>query len=163
MKGIIPYLWCNDNAEEMVKFYTDLFPDSRTGQKVPYTEASSQASGQPLGSTMSWQFWLLGQEFVALNGGDHFKFTPSVSFSVDCHSEEFVQRLWDSLSAGGAVLMPLQKYPFSELYGWVQDKFGLSWQLNLNGRKPKVIPSLLFVGDLSGKAKEASELYVEIF
>ena len=163
MKGIIPYPWCNDNAEEMVKFYTDLFPDSRTGQKVPYTEASSQASGQPLGSTMSWQFWLLGQEFVALNGGDHFKFTPSVSFSVDCHSEEFVQRLWDSLSAGGAVLMPLQKYPFSELYGWVQDKFGLSWQLNLNGRKPKVIPSLLFVGDLSGKAKEASELYVEIF
>lgn len=163
MQSIIPYLWCNNNAQEVVSFYTELFPDSKVGKKTYYDEASSEVAGVPVGTLMTIQFWICGQEFVALNGGDFFKFSPAVSLTVFCETEKDIDRLWEKLRAGGMERMPLQQYPFSQKYGWVEDKFGLSWQLNWNNENQRIVPSLLFVGDLNGRASEAAKEYVRIF
>jgi predicted 3-demethylubiquinone-9 3-methyltransferase (glyoxalase superfamily) len=110
---------------------------------------------------------------MAISAGPLFKFNPSISFMVnfdpsqDKDARTRIDQVWRKLSAGGNVLMPLDKYPFSERYGWVQDKYGLSWQLILTNpegeERPIIIPSLLFVGDVYGKAEEASDLYLSIF
>jgi len=157
MQKISPFLWFDDNAEEAVNFYTATFKSSRAGKPVRYTEAAAAASGRPKDSVMTVPFELEGHSFTAINGGPIFKFTPAVSFFVNCETKEEVQQLWDKLSTGGKALMPLDKYPFSEMYGWIQDKYGLSWQLFFSESpvKQKIVPSLLFVRDVSGKAEEA--------
>lgn len=165
MQKITPFLWFDNNAEEAVNFYTTLFKNSKEGNASHYDEAGAKVSGRPKGSVMTIPFQLYGQEFVALNGGPHFKFNPSVSFFVNCKTENEVQKLWDKLSVGGKALMPLDKYPFSEKYGWIQDKYGLSWQLILSvGEiKQNIIPSMLFVRNVCGKAEEAINFYTSIF
>jgi predicted 3-demethylubiquinone-9 3-methyltransferase (glyoxalase superfamily) len=112
---ITPFLWFDGNAEEAMHFYTSVFKNSRTGNVVRYGEA---APG-PKGSVMSVSFELDGQQFYALNGGPHFSFTPAVSFFVSCKTQEELDYFWDKLSEGG------QKQPC----GWLQDKYGLSWQI----------------------------------
>lgn len=114
---------------------------------------------------MTVSFQLEGQKFVALNGGPIFKFTPAISFFVTCKTEDEVQTLWDKLSDGGIERMPLGEYPFSKKYGWIEDTFGISWQLILSEGeiKQKIIPSMLFVGNVSGKAGEAIDFYTSIF
>jgi predicted 3-demethylubiquinone-9 3-methyltransferase (glyoxalase superfamily) len=114
---------------------------------------------------MTVPFEIMGQNFIALNGGPLFKLNPSISFFVNCKSENEVQTLWDKLSDGGKVLMELAAYPFSEKYGWIEDKYGVSWQLI----KPqgeivqRIVPSLLFVQNVCGKAEEAINFYSSIF
>jgi predicted 3-demethylubiquinone-9 3-methyltransferase (glyoxalase superfamily) len=110
---------------------------------------------------------------MAISAGPLFKFNPSVSFilnfdpSKDKRARENLDALWDKLSQGGTTLMPLDKYPFSERYGWIQDKYGLSWQLILSDptgeERPFITPSLLFVGAVYGKAEDASNLYLSVF
>ena len=129
MQKINPFLWFDDNAEEAVNFYTSVFQDSKIKTTTRYNEASAKAAGRPKDSVMTIAFELYGQSFVAINGGPVFKFNPSVSFIVNCKTGNKVQELWDKLSAGGLVRMPLDKYPFSEKYGWIEDKYGVSWQL----------------------------------
>jgi predicted 3-demethylubiquinone-9 3-methyltransferase (glyoxalase superfamily) len=114
-KKITPFLWFDGNAEEAMHFYTSVFKNSKTGNVVRYGEAGPG----PKGSVMSVTFELDGQEFYALNGGPHFSFTPAVSFFVSCKTQEEVDYFWDKLSEGG------QKQPC----GWLQDKYGLSWQI----------------------------------
>jgi len=170
---IIPCLWFDDTAEDAVNFYTSLFPNTKIGKVVRYDEASAKASGRPAGSVLTMEFELEGYNFLALNGGPHFKLNPSISFflnfdpSQDENAEEKLDAAWSKLSENGIVLMPLQKYPFSERYGWVQDKFGVSWQLILSNpegeERPFIIPSLLFVGDVNGKAEEATDFYMSLF
>lgn len=115
---------------------------------------------------MTASFQLNGQGFTALNGGPHFKFNPSISFFVIFETEAEVDKLWQQLREGGMALMELQKYDWSDKYGWVQDKFGLSWQVSL-GKKEDVgqfiTPSLLFVGKQHGKAEEAVRFYTSVF
>ncbi|HSD64426.1 MAG TPA: VOC family protein [Ignavibacteriaceae bacterium] len=165
MQKIIPFLWFDNNAEEAAKFYTSLFKNSKTGKVVRYTEASAKASGMPEGSAMTVPFEIEGYKFTAINGGPVFKFTPAISFFVNSESKDEIQKLWDKLSQDGKALMPLDKYPFSEKYGWVQDKYGLSWQLFYSENKVeyKIVPSLMFVGNLVGKAEEAINYYLSIF
>ena len=165
MQKITPFLWFDNNAEEAVNFYTSLFKNSKEGSASRYDEAGAQVSGRPKGSVMTVQFQLYGQNFTALNGGPLFKFNPSVSFFVNCKTENEVQKLWDKLSDGGKALMPLDKYPFSEKYGWIQDKYGLSWQLILSvGEiKQNIVPSILFVGNVCGRAEEAINFYTSVF
>jgi predicted 3-demethylubiquinone-9 3-methyltransferase (glyoxalase superfamily) len=117
----------------------------------------------PDGRIMTGRFQLGDAEFYALNGGPMYKFTPATSFFVNCETEEEIDELWTNLGAGGLVFMPLNKYPFSEKFGWVQDKFGLSWQLNLTGTKQKVTPFLMYVKEQNGKAEEAINFYVSMF
>jgi len=163
MQAITPFLWINNQAEAAVDFYVSLFRNSKAGEVTRYNEESAKASGRPEGSVMTVSFQLEGQDFVALNGNDEFPFTPAVSFFVSCETPEEIDGLWGKLTDGGSVLMALDKYPFSEKYGWVQDKFGVSWQLILSDRKQKIAPCLLFVGEQAGKAEEAMKLYTSVF
>ena len=159
MQKTTPFLWFDDNAEEAVNFYIALFGNSQTVTVTRYGDAGPG----PKGSAMTVKFELEGQELTALNGGPHFKFTPAVSFYVACEASQEVDKLWEKLSEGGTVLMPLDKYPFSDKYGWVADKFGLSWQLNLASFAQKITPCLMFVREQNGKAEEAMNYYVSIF
>ncbi len=173
MQKITPFLWFDDNAEEAVDFYVSIFKNSKSGSASHYDEASSQVSGRPKGSLMTMPFQLNGQDFVALNGGPIFKFNPSVSFflnfdpSIEKNAWRDLDAMWENLSQGGTALMPLDKYPFSQRYGWIQDKYGISWQLILSNpdgdERPFIIPLLLFVGAVSGKAEEASNFYLSLF
>ncbi|MFA6978005.1 MAG: VOC family protein [Ignavibacteriaceae bacterium] len=165
MQKITPFLWFDNNAEEAVEFYTSIFGDSKEGNATHYEEQGAKVSGQPKDSVMTVPFQLLGQDFVALNGGPIFKINPAVSFFVNCKTEDEVERLWDKLSDGGKALMPLDKYHFSEKYGWIQDKFGVSWQLILSvGEiKQSIVPSMLFVGNVCGRAEEAINFYTSLF
>ena len=173
MQKITPNLWFDKNAEEAVAFYTSIFGNSRTGAVARYGGEGAKVSGQPEGSVMTIEFEIEGYHFVALNGGPIFKFTPAVSFflnfdpSRDSKAKERLDAMWEKLSAGGVALMPLDKYPFSEHYGWIQDKYGVSWQLILSDpggeERPFIVPSLLYVGRVAGRAEEAIELYCSVF
>ena len=115
MQKISPFLWFDGNAEEAVNFYVSIFKDSKILNLSRYGEAGPG----PKGSVMSATFQLHGQEFIALNGGPHFKFTPAISFFVHCQTQEEVDDLWEKLSAGGR----------KDRCGWLTDKYGLSWQI----------------------------------
>ena len=165
MQKIQPFLWFSDTAEEAATFYTSVFPDSHIEETTRYTEAGTEVHGQEPGSVMTVAFELDGYSFVALNGGPQFTINPSISFFVNCGSAEEVDAFWAELSEGGQALMPLDEYPFSKRYGWVQDRFGVSWQIILAEQTPRsrFIPSLLFVGDQCGRAEEAITLYTSVF
>lgn len=159
MQKISPFLWFDDKAEEAANFYVSLFGNS----KVVSVTRFGEAGPAPKGTVMTVKFQLEGQEFTGLNGGPHFKFTPAVSFYVACETTQEVDELWRKLSDGGNVLMELDKYPFSERFGWVADKYGLSWQLNLTRFPQKITPCLMFVGEQNGKAEEAMSFYTSLF
>ena len=161
IKKIVPNLWFDKEAKEAAKFYTSTFKGSRV-------KNTSMLHNTPSGSVDIVTIELAGQEFMLLSAGPLFKFNPSVSFLVACETKEEVDTLWEKLSEGGLPLMPLDKYPFSERYGWIQDKYGLSWQVMFMGYskmklEQKITPMLLFVGDVCGKAEEAINFYISIF
>jgi predicted 3-demethylubiquinone-9 3-methyltransferase (glyoxalase superfamily) len=163
MQTINPCLWFNTQAEEAAQLYTSLFESSRIGKTAHYGESGAQVSGQKKGSTMTVEFELEGHKFLGLNGGPHFQFTPAISFFLNRRTEQEINRLWSALSKDGKVLMELQKYPWSEKYGWCQDRFGVSWQLMLWPEKNDLAPSFLFVDQLFGKGEEAIHFYTSQF
>jgi len=121
MQKITPFLWFDGNAEEAVNFYTSIFPKS----KIVSVSRHGDAGPGPKGTVMVMTFELEGQQFMALNGGPQFKFTPAISLLVRCKTQAEVDRYWDQLSAGGQTIE----------CGWLQDKFGVSWQ---------IVPTVLF-------------------
>jgi predicted 3-demethylubiquinone-9 3-methyltransferase (glyoxalase superfamily) len=143
---ITPFLWFDDKAEEAAKFYTAIFKNSKIGKMTRYDEEVAQASGRPAGSVMTVEFQLEGQEFVALNGGPHFKFTEAVSFVVNCETHEEVDYFWSKLSAGGE----------ESRCGWLKDKFGLSWQV-----VPVVLIEMLADKD-TAKAKRVTRAMLQM-
>lgn len=167
MQKIIPHLWFDTQAVEAANFYVAAF-----GGDSKVTHASI-VKNTPSGDCDMVSFELMGFSFMAISAGPYFKLNPSISFmlnfdpSVDSKAEEHLNALWAKLSEGGTPLMPLQEYPFSKRYGWIQDKFGLSWQLILTRPegepRPFIIPSLMFTGDITGKAEEAMDFYVSVF
>ena len=165
MKNITHFLWFDNNAEEAVNFYTSTFENSKIGKILRYDDAGAKASGKPIGSAMTVPFEISGQKFTALNGVPIFKFTPAISFFIYSKTEKECDRLWETLSENGNVLMEYGKYPFSDKYGWLNDKFGLSWQVFLtpNDLAQRIIPSLMFVGNKYGKAEEAMNFYTSVF
>jgi predicted 3-demethylubiquinone-9 3-methyltransferase (glyoxalase superfamily) len=163
MQKITPFLWFDNQAEEAVNFYTSIFNNSKVGTISRYDEPGAKVSGMPEGSAMTVSFELEGQNFTALNGGPVFTFSPAISFFVSCETPVEIDRLWEKLSEDGTVLMELDKYPFSEKFGWVNDKFGVSWQLNLARGKQKITPFLMFVGEQHGKVEEAMNFYTSLF
>jgi predicted 3-demethylubiquinone-9 3-methyltransferase (glyoxalase superfamily) len=165
MQKITPFLWFANNAEEAVNFYASIFRSSKIGNIARYDEAGAAASGRPKGSVMTAAFQLNGKDFVALNGGPHFKFNESISLFVYCVSEENIDLLYEKLSAGGTALMPLGQYDWSPKYAWVKDKFGLSWQLTVEkiNSSQKILPSLLFVNEKFAQVKAAVNHYLNIF
>jgi predicted 3-demethylubiquinone-9 3-methyltransferase (glyoxalase superfamily) len=121
MPKITPFLWFDNQAEEAINFYTSIFKNSKIGSISRYDEKGAGASGRPQGSVMTATFQLEGQEFVALNGGPHFKFTEAISLVVNCESQEEIDYYWTKLSEGGD-----EK---AQQCGWLKDKYGLSWQI----------------------------------
>ena len=163
LKKIIPFLWFDNQTEEAVNFYTSIFNNSTIKFVTHYSPDSARMSGKKEGSVMTISFQLEGQEFTAINGGPVFQINPSISFFVHCGTAEEIDRLWSRLSAGGEVLMQLAKYPFNDKYGWVKDKYGVSWQLILMDNKQKFAPCLLFTGEHFKQAEEAINFYISIF
>ncbi len=119
MQRITPCLWFDDKAEEAAKFYVSIFKNSKLGNTTRYGEAAAEVSGRPNGSVMTATFEIEGQEFVALNGGPHFKFSEAISFMVKCETQEEIDEMWEKLSQGGE----------KGQCGWLKDKYGLSWQI----------------------------------
>jgi predicted 3-demethylubiquinone-9 3-methyltransferase (glyoxalase superfamily) len=115
MQKITPFLWYNTEAEEAANFYVSIFRNSRVLQTTRYTAVGPG----PEGSVMTVDFELEGQQFVALNGGPDFKFTPAISFVVNCDTQQELDELWTKLSAGGEEVE----------CGWLTDKYGVSWQI----------------------------------
>lgn len=164
---IVPHLWFDSEAEEAAEFYVSIFGgDAALGPAARYSEEGQEIHGREPGSVMTIDFELAGLAFIALNGGPHFKFTPAISFFVTTESESETEELWQKLSEGGTVLMELDRYEWSEKYGWIQDKFGLTWQISLGRLEDvhgqKIVPSLMFV-DENGQAEEAVKLYTSLF
>jgi len=121
VQKITPFLWFDTQAEEAANFYTSIFGNSKIVSVARYGEEGARASGRPEGSAMTVAFQLDGQNFVALNGGPHFKFTEATSFVVNCETQEEVDHYWEKLAAGGD-----EK---AQQCGWLKDKYGLSWQI----------------------------------
>ena len=156
---ITSHLWFDKEAREAAYFYTSIFEDSKIINTVTLDNT-------PSGSVDMITISLFDQEFSLLSAGPFFKFTPAVSFLVACETKEEVTLLWDELSDEGMVMMDLGKYPFSEKYGWIQDRYGLSWQLMFMGDlkiTQKITPTLMFVGDVCGKTEEAINFYSSVF
>lgn len=166
MKKITPHLWFDKEAREAAEFYTACFPNSKITSVTTLHDT-------PSGDADIVSFELADQPFMAISAGPLFKFNPSVSFFVnfdpsrDKNARGNLDVLWEKLSQGGMALMPLDKYPFSEHYGWIQDRYGLSWQLILTNpegeERPFIVPSFLFVGNVAGKAGDAIHLYLSVF
>jgi predicted 3-demethylubiquinone-9 3-methyltransferase (glyoxalase superfamily) len=147
--NIHPCIWYDGNAKAAAEFYCSVF----SGAKITTD------------SPMVVNFELYGQKFMGLNGGPMFKTNPSISFLIICEEDDEIEMLWKALSEDGMVMMPLDKYDWSERYGFVQDKFGLAWQI-MKGKysdvNQKITPTLLFVGNSYGKAEAAVKYYTEV-
>lgn len=159
MQRVIPHLWFDKEAVEAAQWYVSLFENSSI-------VSTTTLSGTPSGDTEMVDFQLENLRLTAISAGPYFTLNPSVSFMVACSSAEEVDRLYGHLSADGVDLMPLGEYPFSKRYAWVQDRYGLSWQLmfvdNIEEHQ-KIRPSLLFAGDACGKAEAAIDYYLSVF
>jgi len=159
MQKITPCLWFDTQVEDAANLYTSVFNGGSIEEilRLP-TGAPGQAERVMLAT-----FRLAGLQFMALNGGPDFSFTPSVSYFVQCQSRDELDALWQELSTRGTTLMPLNQYPFSEWYGWLADRYGVSWQLSLAGTPQKVTPFLMYVGEQNGKTEEAIRWYTSLF
>lgn len=174
---IIPNLWFDRKAQEAADFYVSIFPESQILSTAYYPNSVEEGladfqialAGQPL----TIDFELAHHRFTAINAGPEFSFTPAISFMLnfdpakDAQAREHLDALWEHLMDGGQALMPLESYPFSPHYGWVQDRFGLTWQLILTDPagdpRPFILPSLLFADHHTNRAEEAIRYYISVF
>jgi len=148
--SIYPCIWCNNNAAEVARFYESVFPETKITDKDP----------------LLVMLEMQGQKVMLLNGGDQFPPNPSISLMYLTSSESEVEHIYAKLIESGMALMPLDKYPFSSMYGWVEDQFGVSWQLYTGKDEDiiqKIVPTLMFVEKNNGKAAEAVDFYTALF
>jgi predicted 3-demethylubiquinone-9 3-methyltransferase (glyoxalase superfamily) len=147
---IYPCIWFDGNAKEAAEFYCSVFGDAVITADTPLAVTFESA----------------GQKFMCLNGGPDFKINPSISFFVLCETVSEIDKAWKYLLDGGSVLMPLDKYVWSEKYGWLQDRFGVNWQLSLGKMAEvgqKFSPVLMFTGIQNGNAEQALQFYTSVF
>ncbi len=166
MQKIVPHLWFDTEARQAAELYTSLLPNSKIHHVTTLKDT-------PSGDADIVSFTLAGYSFMAISAGPHFTMNPSISFMVnfdpaqDPEAATRIDRVWNALAEGGKILMPLGAYPFSERYGWVQDRWGVSWQLILTKPegepRPVIIPSLLYVTNTGIAAKEATDFYLSVF
>ena len=149
-KQITPCLWFNNQAQEAAELYCSIFEKSKITAK----------------STIVTEIQVSGQRFILIDGGQMYQPNPSISFYFICETEKELEKIWNTLQQEGSVMMPLDKYPWGEKYGWINDKFGISWQLALGKISDvgqKITPCLLFTGKQYGRTDEAIEHYTSIF
>lgn len=174
---IVPHLWFDREAVEAAKFYASVFPKSRVDSVAPIP---AETPSGPAGSVDIVEFTLFDQPFMSINAGPYFRVNPSISFMVNFdplffgaaetreqEARKKIDEVWEKLTEGGKVMMPLDEYPFSKRYGWVEDRYGVSWQLILTNpegeSRPPIIPSLMFTEQNVGNAEEAINFYVSVF
>jgi predicted 3-demethylubiquinone-9 3-methyltransferase (glyoxalase superfamily) len=165
-QAIVPCLWMDDQAQKAAALYTRIFPNGRVTAVSHYPQVGDNPSGKVPGSVLTVELEIAGQRLSLLNGGPQFTINPSISFFVRVDSEEQANTLYGQLAEGGRELMKLDKYPWSERYGWIQDKFGVSWQVITSARSPRgatIVPCLMFSGAQHGNAQKAIDEYVRIF
>lgn len=168
---IVPCIWLDDQAEAAASFYRSAFPDARVDAVARYPRTGDNPSKRPPGSVLTVDLTLAGQRLTLLNGGPAFKPNPSVSFHVHLPDGAAVDALHARLAEGGQELMPLGAYPWSPRYAWLNDRYGVSWQLMARpeGRArpdapaPAVVPALMFAGPHHGRARAAIAAYVAAF
>ena len=174
MQKIVPSLWFDHVAAEAANFYAEVLPGATVTDTQYYpTEGLLDFQQEFAGKELTVEFEVQGYRFVAINAGPEFRVNPSVSFmlnfdpSRDEQAREHLDEVWAALSDGGSELMPLGEYEFSPHYGWIQDRFGVSWQLILTDAagepRPFVIPNLLFGGSAQNRAGAAMEHYTSVF
>lgn len=159
IQRIVPFLWYDTQAREAAQLYADAFPNSSVEQILTLKDT-------PSGTVEVFDVMLAGYQIKLMSAGPDFHFTPAVSFAVSCAEPGQVDELWQKLSVGGSVLMELGEHPFSSRYGWLQDRFGFSWQVMVSGVPADsytIVPTLLFAGDRCGKAEEAINRYTRVF
>ncbi|HMR49642.1 MAG TPA: VOC family protein [Arachnia sp.] len=179
---IVPNIWSTRNAEEMGEFYAASLPDTTSEVESRYPDEGlldfqREFAGQPLTVTVV----VAGTKLTLVNGGDEFRPTPAISFMLnfdpllfgggasdaDAATREALDATWAALADGGEVRMELGEYPFARRYGWVEDRYGVNWQLMLTDPagepRPFVVPALMFGGPAQDKAAEASDFYVALF
>jgi predicted 3-demethylubiquinone-9 3-methyltransferase (glyoxalase superfamily) len=147
---ITPCLWFNGNAAEAADLYCSAFADAKITARSPFVVALN----------------ISGHSVTLLDGGPMYKPTPSISLFYVCETEKEITRIWNAFTKEGSVLMPLDKYPWSEKYGWVTDKYGVSWQLTLGDLDKvgqKLTPCLMYSGKQCGRAEEALQFYSAVF
>lgn len=147
---IYPCIWFNNNAGEAAEFYCSVFPDARIDVSTP----------------LVCTFYIKDKKFMGLNGGEMFRPNPSISFFTVCETESEISHAWDLLVQGGNILMPLDSYEWSNKYGWVEDKYGVSWQLSQGNGEVKeqdIFPAMMFVGGQNGSAEKAIDFYTSLF
>ena len=150
INSIYPCLWFDGQAKAAAEFYGTVFNNCKITADTP----------------MVVSFEINGARFMGLNGGPMFKINPSISVFVTCETIEETNRIWDKLIEGGKALIPMDMHPWSERYGWVQDKFGMTWQVSIvnnAGDQPKITPSFLFTGNRFGRAEDAIKFYTSVF
>ncbi len=166
MQKITPHLWFDKEAKEAADFYVSVFPDSKVTNVRRITDT-------PSGDCDIVSFEIMGMKFQSISAGPAFKINPSASFMVnfDPSSEpdarKKLDKIWNKLTPGGKVMMPIDEYLFSKRYGWIEDKYGVSWQLMLTNpdseKRSRIIPSMMFTKDITGKAEEATDFYISVF
>lgn len=163
---MVPCLWLDGQAEQAAAFYVRTFPGGRITGMTRYPESMDNPGGRPRGSVLTVEFEVAGMGFTALDGGPLFRLNPSISFFVHADTPAEADRFFAPLADGGHVLMPLDAYPWSARYGWVQDRFGVSWQV-IAGRRPAggatIAPCFMFAGPQHGRAEEAMRAWAGIF
>lgn len=164
MQKIVPHLWFDKEATEAAEFYVSVFSDLGVADsKVNYVNTLHDT---PSGDCDVVSFTLGGFTFAAISAGPLFALNPSISFSINCRSKDEVDAFWQKLSPGGKALMELGEYPFAERYGWLNDKYGVSWQIismeGLNTTQ-KITPAFMFTQNVCGKAEEAVNFYASVF
>ncbi|QIK71516.1 VOC family protein [Propioniciclava coleopterorum] len=174
MQRIVPNIWFDHTAAEAVEFYVSVLPDAAVVETVRYpTEGLPDFQRELAGDVLTVEFEVAGYRMIAINAGPEFEVNTSVSFmlnfdpSVDPSAVERLDAVWDALLADGEAVLPLRAYPFSARYGWVRDRYGVSWQLILadseGGGVPAVLPTLTFADGVQNRAREALEFYAEVF
>lgn len=169
MQKIVPHLWFDTEAKEAAEFYVAAFSEFNSTNIINTTVLHDT----PGGDAMTVSFQLGGYEFMAISAGPIFKPNPAISFMVnfdpsrDPKSSEHLEKIYHTLAEGGIPMMPLDEYSFSKKYAWIQDKYGVSWQLILTDPdgdpRPFIMPSLLFVTDSGKVSEEARAFYVSVF
>ena len=159
MPGITPCLWFDHQADEAMAFYTSIFDDSSIGHIERYPDESLDPHFAGMhGKVIMGSFELAGQSFLCLDGGPQFRINPAISFYCVFDDPAAIESAWQRLRADGKVLMEFQAYPWAPAYGWLQDRYGVSWQLALTaGDRPpqRITPMLMFTGPAAGRAEQA--------
>lgn len=159
MKTIVPFLWFEKDIDQVISYYTSIFPDVTVS-------GDGELDNTPSGHVQMKSMYIYGQQFDLMTAGPYLPFNPTVSFIINCETVEEVEDLWGKITKEGKALMPLDSYDFAKKFGWAQDKYGVSWQvISADGMKSseKIISTLMFCGDVCGRAEEAMNFYTSVF